>query len=218
MRISDSFKNDIVSKNTNIIPLVVIEKLIDDVGLPILTADNVYDRVFISTNSVQVQEYQSDLTHSHYFKPLLLDIPKITQKVDLSTGKYQTSSVKLNISNTDYNNSKRLSEKLDSYSLINTVVCIYYKSQSCTTINMPYVTSHGYLTDTTTGHNVFDQSNGCPRVYSGVIRDVSHTKDKITLSLEDISDKKMNKDLPIHRLGSDDNIPDRYKNSYIPML
>ena len=86
MIVSNAFKNDTLSKNTQIIPLVVIEKFISEEPPNII-----YDRVLLSTNNIQIQE--------HYFKPLLLGIPRIKQNVDLSTGKYQTSSVTLNISN-----------------------------------------------------------------------------------------------------------------------
>ena len=205
MIVSNAFKNDTLSKNTQIIPLVVIEKFIsEEIGTEFDQGEITYDRTFISTNNIEVD--------GNYFKPLLLNIPRINQKVDLSSKKYQVSSVTLEISNTDYNNSKRLSEKLDSYSLINSVVCIYYKSPSCTTIQIPNQDGNGIVEDN------IDTEYGCPRVFTGIIRDVSHTLDNITLSLEDITDKKIDKDLPIAKVGSGNNVPNKYKDLYYPML
>ena len=205
MIISDAFKNDTLSKNTQLVPLVIIEKFIsEEMGAAPFGGEIIYKRVFLSTHNIQVED--------NYFKPLLLNVPKISQKIDIGTGKFQVSSVTLDISNVDYNNSKRLSEELESYNLINSVVCIHYKSQSCTKIQLPEQDGNGLVEENT------DVAVGCPRIFTGVIRDIKHTKDKITLSLEDITEKKMNKDLPDVRLSSGDNVPDKYKNSYIPML
>ena len=183
MIISDAFKNDTLSKNTQLVPLVIIEKFIsEEMGAAPFGGEIIYKRVFLSTHNIQVED--------NYFKPLLLNVPKISQKIDIGTGKFQVSSVTLDISNVDYNNSKRLSEELESYNLINSVVCIHYKSQSCTKIQLPEQDGNGLVEENT------DVAVGCPRIFTGVIRDIKHTKDKITLSLEDITEKKMNKDLP----------------------
>ena len=184
--------------HTQIIPLVVIERFTEQFAVAGQPDPEYYDRVFLSTNNIEVDGY--------YFKPLLLNIPRIKQNFDTSTGKYQTSSVTLNISNIDYNNSKRLSDKFDSYNLINTSVCIYYKSQSCSTLQLPEV-FYGVPNEG------IDIENGCPKVFIGVIRDVTHSKDKISLSLEDISHKKINRDLPVARLGSWSFGSNKYKNS-----
>ena len=117
---SNAFKNDTLSKNTQIIPLVVIEKfIVQDYGLAPFGSEPVYDRIFLSTNNIEVD--------GNYYKPLLLDIPSIKEEVDLTTGRHKISSVTLNISNMNYNNSKRLSEKLELYSFTNAIVSVYYK-------------------------------------------------------------------------------------------
>ncbi len=203
MLVSEAFKKDTLSKNTQIVPLVVIEKFVSQE--PSFSWEDipaVYQYEFLSTNNIEVD--------GNYFKPLLLQIPSIKQKVNLDTGKYQTSSVTLKISNMEYNNSPRLSESFDV--LTNLVVSIYYKSQSCTTVQMPDGGSNGIP------KAELDTTNGCPIAFSGYITKVSHNADEITLTIEDVSDKKINKNLPIARLGSTNNIPDKYKNSYYPML
>ena len=204
MILSNAYKKDILSKNTELIPLVIIEKFIsEEMGTPENPNIN-YERIFLSTHNIQVD--------GHYFQPLLLQMPNLSQNIDLNEGKFQTSSLTLNISNIDYNNSKRISDKLDQYSLLNSVVCIHYKTQSCTSLQLPNQDSNGIVNENT------NTSFGCPRVFTGVIRKISHQEDTITFTVEDITDKKITRELPNTRLDSTDNVPDRYKNAYVPML
>ena len=204
---SNAFKNDTLSKNTQLIPLVIIEKLIQAEFIEPeggTLVESIFTREFISTHNIQVGD--------NYFKPLLLDMPTLSQKLDLINAKFQVSSLTLNISNVDYNNSGRISEKLDSFHLINSVVCIHYKSQSCTTIQLPEQDEDGIVDENT------DIDVGCPRIFTGVIREVKHQKDRMTLTVEDITEKKITRDLPNNKLGSTDNIPEKYQNAYIPMF
>ena len=205
MILSDAYKNDILSKNTQLVPLVIIEKFIsEEMGQPPFGGEVTYERIFLSTHNIQVD--------GHYFKPLLLNMPNLSQNIDLDEGKFQTSSLTLNISNTDYNNSKRISDNLDTYSLMNAVVCIHYKSQSCNKIQLPNQNVNGIVNENT------DISSGCPRVFTGVVRDIQHQRDTLKITVEDITDKRITRELPNDRLGDDDNIPDKYKNTPIPML
>ena len=204
---SNAFKNDTLSKNTQLIPLVIIEKLIQAEFIEPeggTLVESIFTREFISTHNIQVGD--------NYFKPLLLDMPTLSQKLDLINAKFQVSSLTFNISNVDYNNSGRISEKLDSFHLINSVVCIHYKSQSCTTIQLPEQDEDGIVDENT------DIDVGCPRIFTGVIREVKHQKDRMTLTVEDITEKKITRDLPNNKLGSTDNIPEKYQNAYIPMF
>ena len=205
MILSDAYKNDILSKNTQLVPLLIIEKFIsEEMGAAPFGGETTYERIFLSTHNIQVG--------SHYFKPLLLNMPNLSQNIDLDEGKFQTSSLTLNISNTDYNNSGRLSEELSSYSLMNAIVCIHYKSQSCNKIQLPNQSANGVVNENT---NI---ASGCPRVFTGVIRDIQHQRDELKITIEDITDKRITRELPNVKLGSTDNIPDKYKNEYIPML
>lgn len=204
MILSNAYKKDIISKNTKLIPLVIIEKYIsEDLGTPENPNIN-YERIFLSTHNVQVD--------GHHFQPLLLQMPSLSQNLDLDSGRFQTSSLTLNVSNTDYNNSKRISDKLDKYNLLNAVVCIHYKTQSCTSLQLPNQDSNGMVNENT------NTSFGCPRVFTGVIRKISHQLDTITFSIEDITDKRITRNLPNTKLDSTDNVPDKYKNAYVPML
>ena len=180
MIISDAFKNDILSKNTQIIPLIIIEKSFYIPAIPQGAPESLsYHYTFLSTHNIEVETHSPMglVPANVHFKPLLINTPNISQKVDMDKGVSQISSVTLDISNIDYNNSKRLSEKLESYGLINSIVCIYYKSQSCTKIQLPEHDFNGNIEDIT------DADVGCPRVFTGVIRNIKLSKDKITLSI-----------------------------------
>ena len=63
----------------------------------------------------------------HYYKPILLNIPSISESLDIEQRKYKISSVSLSIS--DYEvDGKRFSDTLNT--LMNKEVNIYYASQS----------------------------------------------------------------------------------------
>ena len=228
MQLSDAYRNDTISKNTQIIPLVIIEKQNPNLGLctisvlpeitQITTAsecenqggsfdpnhEDSHFRQLISTHNIEID--------GNYFEPLLLDVPKFSQSIDFVEGKFKITSLNLTISNVEYNGSKRMSERFDELSLINSVVCIHHKTPNCTNIQMPDQDVNGVVSENT------DPSVGCPRVFAGVVRGISHKKDKITLKIEDITDKKITKSLPNDRLGSTNNIPEKYQNSPIPMF
>ena len=143
MFISDSFRQDILSKNTKIIPIVLIEKLIqaedtfidDDTGFE-QTIPAVIDTIGFSTNNLEISEssaVQGVANPSIYLTPILLGLPKLKESIDIESGKYKISSVTLNFSNVEYNGS-RMSDMFTDSLMINETVSIHLKSQSCTTI------------------------------------------------------------------------------------
>ena len=193
MRISTAFKKDTLAKNTKIIPLVIIEKFL---------SENEYQYSGFSTNNLQLT---STAGGDIYFKPLLLDLPKLKESIDVTNGNYKISSVSLNFSNIEYNGS-RISDLFTNNLLINENVSIHLKSQSCTTI-----TPNGEEVDSDL------QDNDCAMLYVGKIRNITHTEDKVNIRLEDLTEKKIHKDLPAEQLSTDDSVPDKYKNKHIPM-
>ena len=76
MLVSEAFKKDTLSKNTQIVPLVVIEKFVSQE--PSFSWEDipaVYQYEFLSTNNIEVD--------GNYFKPLLLQIPSNTKPPQL---------------------------------------------------------------------------------------------------------------------------------------
>lgn len=201
MFISNAFKNDTLSRNTKIVPVIIIEKLI---------SDNNYKYTGFSTSNIELTRIEETDIGVEYkrmhFKPLLLGLPKLKESIDVTNGKYKISSVNLNLSNVEYNGS-RISDLFTNNLLINENVSIHLKSQSCTTI-------------TPDGENIEDiwRDNDCAVVYVGKIRSVSHTDEKVTIRLEDLTEQKIHRDLPSVILADDESIIEKYKNKPIPMV
>jgi len=194
MFISQSFKQDVLSKNTKIIPIVIIEKFI---------TDDLYDYSGFSTDNLEISKSDGG---SIYFKPLLMSLPKLKESIDITTGRYKISSVTLNFSNFEYNGT-RISDLFTNNLLINENVSIHLKSQSCTTVTPYSVEAPDEL-----------RNNDCATLYVGKIRSISHTDEKLIMKLEDLTEQKIHKDLPEETLGDDDTVPDKYKNKSIPMV
>ncbi len=137
----------------------------------------------ISTNKVRLGE--------DYYKPILLNIPSISESLDVENRKYKISSVRLSIS--DYEeDGERFSDSLNT--LMNNEVNIYYASQSCQTLDDCYLAG------------------------TYIVRSFTQDENNVNLTCEDLSQDKLHKDLPLANLGSDDYIPDKYKNKPIPMV
>ena len=174
MNLPANFLNDIQGKNTSLIPLVVFND----------------SNVYISTNNITVD--------GNYYQPILLNIPSIKQSVDIENRRFKISSVTLSISNYEYGG-KIFSDLLETTSMINQSVSVYWKSPSSTTINA-------------------NQDTDCPLIYQGQIRRVSHDTEKVSVELEDLTESKAHRDLPQTVTGDHDLILDKYKNKPIPMV
>ena len=104
-----TFSDDIKSKHLGNYVLVTI-------GDPVIHR--------ISTQKVTLGE--------QYYKPILLNIPSISESLDVENRRYKISSVRLSIS--DYKeNGVRFSDSLDD--LMNEEVNIWYASQSSQALN-----------------------------------------------------------------------------------
>ena len=191
MKISTNFLNDIQGNNTQLVPLVVIGNM---------EGNQVVNPIRLSTNSLTY--YNLDKTESYTAKPILLNIPTLKESIDLENRKYTISSVTLNISNSKYNG-VRFSESVTS-SLVNKEIRIYWTSPN---------TYRAYWEG---GGN--DDDVDFLLIYVGKIRDYSHTDDKATISVEDISQSKLHKDLPLLNTGAKDDVPKKYINKPIPMV
>ena len=102
----------------------------------------------------------------NYCKPILLNIPSIKQSVDIESRKFKISNVSLDLSNFPVSG-ERFSDRLSTSSLINTEVIVY-----------------------------FVQHDTSEEVYRGQIRRISHDDEKVKIELEDLTEKKIQKELP----------------------
>ncbi len=141
------------------------------------------DDIRISTQKITFDD--------EYYKPILLNIPSISESLDIEQRKYKISSVSLSIS--DYEeDGERFSDNLNT--LMNKEVKIYYSSPSCSDFN------------------------DCHLAGTYIVRSFSQDEDKVTLNCEDLSQDKLHQDFPLNELGDDDIVPDKYKNKPIPMV
>lgn len=131
----------------------------------------------------------------NYCKPILINIPSIKESVDVESRKFKISNVSLQFNNFPFDG-VRFSDQLSESSLINTEATIYFKSPS-----------------------------DLQEVYKGIIRRISHDDSKVSVELEDLTEKLAHKNLPqaidqngvVGYLGDGNSIPDKYKNQPIPI-
>ena len=193
------FKKDIQGSSTNIYPIVVIG------NYPNLNLD---DYFVISTNSNYLKQ------ENYQIRPLLLSIPSLKESIDIESKKYKISSVSLDISNYEYEG-ERFSDIFSENSLINTECRIYWASQSIEKLQVSYISEEN-------ANNL--ELNAFP-IYFGKIRRYEHSLERVKLTLEDMSQEYLHRDLPlpntdsqINWLSDGNNVPDQYKNKPIPQV
>lgn len=124
------------------------------------------------------------------YTPLLLSSPSIKESIDLENRNYKISSVSLNISNLRYDGII-FSDTIMPY---NTGVTIHWVSPSC--------------------HELDD----CYLAYSGEVRASAHDEKTCNITLEDISQSILHRDVPIAVLGTGNDVPEKYKNKPVPIV
>jgi len=128
-----------------------------------------------------------------YYKPILLNIPSISESLDIENRKYKISSVSLSIS--DYvEDGERFSDHLNT--LMNQEVNIWFASQSSKTLD----------------------SSECYKAGTFIVRSFSQNQDKVTLNCEDLSQDKLHKDLPLETVSDSEDILEKYRAKPKPMV
>tara|TARA_R100001594_G_C4052733_1_gene265296 strand:+ start:618 stop:5039 length:4422 start_codon:yes stop_codon:yes gene_type:complete len=144
----------------------------------------------ISTSQEMMPEEEGGTNITFYDYNLKLS--NIKQSVDIENRKFQISNLSVTLSNYPKNDT-RLSDILSQYS--NRIVTVYYKSQSCI-----------YLSD-------------CIPIYRGNLRSYSFEQKNIKITLEDDTQVKFHKDVPIANVGYSEHVySEDYKNKYIPIV
>ena len=190
LRVPDNLAHHIEAKDTQLIPLVLIGTYKGE-GLGWDTP-----KVYISTDYMKWSSESS--------LPLLLNIPSLKESINISSREYKISSLNLEFSNLEYGG-KRLSQRF-SASMSNVEVRIFWASPDSDSIQIPDVTIGGEY-----------QSNSVMQVYYGKIKKYVHDAKKVTLLVEDNTQDKFHKDLPLEYV-SGDFAPDEYKNKPIPIV
>ena len=166
---------------------------------PIIAIGSVENPLYIGVSSITLSDNVTTL-------PILLSIPSLKESIDIEKRKYKISNLTLKLSNMEYNG-QRFSDRYAIDSLMNTEVRVWWKSQSTDTPTM-YDNGEVY------------EDNSLFQLYYGHIRKYTHNDETVSLAIEDKSQSKIHKLLPLstNRLPSDDTILDDYKGKPIPMV
>ena len=125
------------------------------------------------------------------FKDYALKISNIKEAVNVKEHKFKISNLTLKMNNYSIEG-KRLSDLL--VKKFNKNLIVYFKTQSC-----------NYLSD-------------CLLVYRGIIRRFTHDESVVSLTVEDLTEKTVHKDLPSANMGNGSNCLNKdYIDQYIPM-
>jgi len=173
------FKSDIQGNATNIHPVVKIET---------------NPPIYLSQNA-EVLEDDGVIKN---FQALNLKIPSIKESIDIENRNFKINNVTLTLSNTDYftNDGSKIifSDLFNEVNFLNTDVQIYWKSQSCTSLEQ------------------------CLPIYRAVVKRVSHDYNNIKIILEDLTESVMHKKVPIGILNSENAYREEDINKTIPMV
>ena len=132
---SDIFKSDTGNTRQNVIPLVVIYKNIRADAFETIDSITDDDKLFLSTQNIYFD--------GNYYEPLLQNIPDVNETLDLETKKYRIQGSGLTISNVSFHGRKFSNYIKD---VINCAVRIYWKSQSCKTLEDCSMINQGTIT------------------------------------------------------------------------
>ena len=190
MKLPKIFKEDIQSKNVQLIPLLIIER---DPDLEEFSYDS--NSIFLSTHDISVKRPddeteipyipsgQGSFDDGMYFSPLLLDNPVITEKIDVENRKYTISKCTFKISNHSYNG-ERFSDMLNADSLIGKKVNFSYKSINS---SLPISSYFVYESTDISFSDAYESYDYCsPTFYFGEIRDIKHNNEVVTITAEDL--------------------------------
>ncbi len=194
LKLPTNFKNDLESRNLNLVPIVTIGNM-DYVGETLSFTSDFFD---ISTGVINIG-------NNRVTKPLLLNMPSLNESIDIEKRKYKINNVTLDISNYEQGGGDRFSEMVGSDPLINKECRIYWKSPS-TELPEPIDLTKEY-----TSNNVFFQ------VYFGIIRRYTHTDEKVRIELEDRSQLLLQTKIPLNDVEGD-SVPEKYKNKPYPLV
>ena len=185
--ISQNFKNDTQGNNLSVIPVVIVAELEDD-------KYNLLDSFSTSNLILQDQDNNSIET-----KEILQNISSVKNSID-----YEQKNIKVNTFRFSLYNYYDVVTKLtnsvsfnDLNSLIGKYVILYYKTPTCSKINL--------------NKNIQELSNDdCSIMFYGIVNRISQSGDKISIQAEDFTqDYIKDKKLPATKLADlDENIKD----------
>lgn len=123
-----------------------------------------------------------------------LKIDSIKESLNIVSRKFKINNLTFNLSNYLVNG-QRFSDFVADKALLNKPVSVYYKTQSCKKID------------------------DCMLIYKGKIRKFTHDHKNVKITLEDLTEDKLSKKVPISKTGFGENLYNKeHKNMPIPMV
>ena len=146
-----------------------------------------------TNDAIWISQIKESITYNgqiKHCKDVDLKISSIKENINIESKNFNINNVNLSLSN--YGS---LSDELSGYDIMNKNVAIFWKSQSA------------------------KELDDCLLVYIASIRRYDHDDKIIRIQLEDNTQDKISKDVPIANLGvyGDRVYSDKYKNKYIPI-
>ncbi len=120
---STTFKTDSGTNTQYIIPLIVFYKGVRADNFGVLDISDNLDKLFVSSQGIEFD--------GNYYSPLLNKVPDVKESIDLKTKQFRIKSAILDINNSEFHG-ERFSDNIKD--IINCAVRIYYKTQSCKTL------------------------------------------------------------------------------------
>ena len=191
--LSDKFQSDIQTNTYSIVPLIIIDEENNPIYVSTQRQSFSYKRDRITTPPTTGGGSTVIIEGTIFWEDYDLKISNIQESINLDTRQFKTSAVSFSLTNYVIDG-ERISDVVSRQSLINKYVNIYYKSQSCTSID------------------------DCALVYRGVIKTIKHNSKTIDFKLEDLTENKLEMEIPVSNLGYSKNIySPKYLGKEIPI-
>ena len=167
-------QQDIQSNQTSLIPLVVVDPNSD--------------------NPIYISTVKGIFDGDTFWEDRGLSVSSIKESINLESSKFKINNLSLSLSNYELDG-MRFSDFAAERGLLNIDVNIYYKTQSCNTLE------------------------DCVLIYRGNIKRFTHDDKSVKIQLEDKTEDKLSKEVPIANTGYSPSIySEDYLNTPIPIL
>ena len=191
--LSDKFQSDIQTNTYSIVPLIVIDEENNPIYISTQRQSFSYKKDIITIPPTTGGGSPVIIEGTIFWEDYDLKISNIQESINLDTRQFKTSTVSFSLTNYVIDG-ERISDVVSKQSLINKHVSIYYKSQSCTSID------------------------DCALVYKGIIKTIKHNSKTIDFKLEDFTENKLEMEIPVSNLGYSKNIySPKYLGKEIPI-
>ena len=184
------FYQDVNNKQSSIYPIAIL-------GWDSVSKTPLPNAIFISTKPENIDvpyTYNENGIADSWVEENFIDadmkVSKVKHSISIESRNFKISNVTITFSN--YSN---LSDLLANFNLTNLEVALFYKSQSCTSVDQ------------------------CLPMYIANVRRYDNTSKSIKITLEDSTQEKIAKEIPIANIGTDQSkaYSPKYYNKYVPI-